>query len=93
MYRKENLYLKAILLRSKGFSYNEILKYVPVAKSTISRWCHKIPLTEKQKARLIRKKKNNPFIQGLKKGASRSKKEARVWAKKQINKLLDSGEE
>ena len=39
-------------LRKQGLSYSEIRKTVPVAKSTVSRWCRDIELTHKQKARL-----------------------------------------
>jgi transposase len=63
MHRKEDLYQKVIALRYKGFSYNEILSHVPVGRGTISRWCHEILLTKKQKERLIEKKRNTPLIQ------------------------------
>lgn len=93
MLRKPDLYKKAVAFRYRGFSYNEILKQLPVAESTISRWCSKIPLTPKQKERLLRKKRNPPLICQLRKQAIQSKKEARIWAKKQINKLLNSDKE
>lgn len=44
-------------LRRKGLSYREILQTVSVSKSTISKWCKDIELTEKQKSRLLQKKK------------------------------------
>ena len=87
MLRKPGLYNKAILLRKRGFSYNEILKYLPVAESTISRWCRSVPLTKKQKERLVEKKRNTPFIRSLRKQAIRSEKEAKIWAKEQVNKI------
>lgn len=87
MHRKENLYNKAILLRRKGLSYNEILKWVPVAQGTISRWCHGIPLTKKQKEHLAEKIGNNPHIRALRKQAVQSRKEAKVWAREQVIKL------
>ena len=87
MLRKLDLYNKATALRYKGLSYNEILKYVSVAQSTISRWCSEIPLTEEQKERLVEKKRNTPLIQQLQKQAIRSKKEARIWAKEQCGKI------
>ncbi|MBU6447488.1 hypothetical protein KGQ24_01435 [Patescibacteria group bacterium] len=43
---------KAIALRKQGLSYEDILKEIPVAKSTISKWCKLIPLTSAQEARL-----------------------------------------
>lgn len=36
---------KAIRLRREGYSYNYIIKHVPVAKSTLSEWLHDIPFT------------------------------------------------
>lgn len=43
---------KAFRLRSKGLSYNDILKKVPVTKSTISIWCRSVTLTPGQKREL-----------------------------------------
>lgn len=48
---------KAIKLRKKGFSYSEILKEVPVAKSTLSLWLQDIGLAKKQKQLLTEKRK------------------------------------
>lgn len=36
---------KAIDLRKDGYSYNYIIKHVPVTKSTLSEWLHDIPFT------------------------------------------------
>ena len=36
---------KAIDLRKRGYSYNYIVKFVPVAKSTLGEWLHDIPFT------------------------------------------------
>ncbi len=47
---------KAINLRKQGFSYSEILKQIPVAKSTLSSWLHSVGLSKKQKQRLTEKK-------------------------------------
>ena len=47
----------AIKLRKKGYSYSEILKKVPVAKSTLSLWLRSVGLAKKQKQRLTDKKK------------------------------------
>ena len=49
---------KALKLRSKGLSYNEILKMVPVAKSTISLWCRYVKLTAAQRKKLDNRKYN-----------------------------------
>ncbi|MDO8490317.1 MAG: hypothetical protein Q7S47_02775 [bacterium] len=46
---------KAIDLRRQGYSYDEILKIVPVSISSLSLWLRKIKLSEKQKSRLREK--------------------------------------
>ncbi|MDO8264894.1 MAG: hypothetical protein Q7T34_00820 [Candidatus Parcubacteria bacterium] len=46
----------AINLRRKGLSYNEILRRVPVAKSSLSLWLKSVGLAKKQKQRLTEKK-------------------------------------
>lgn len=48
--------LLAQKLRRRGLSYGEILRETSVSKSTISEWCKEIPLTQKQKKRLLNKK-------------------------------------
>lgn len=47
----------AIRLRKRGYSYNEILRRVPVAKSTLSLWLRSVNLAKKQKQRLTEKRK------------------------------------
>lgn len=47
---------KAIKLRNDGLSYSEILKIVPVAKSTLSLWLRSVGLSKSQKQRLTKKK-------------------------------------
>ena len=93
MLRKPDLYNKAIKLRHRGFSYNEILRYVSVGRGTISRWCHSILLTEEQKERLIEKKRNTPLICKLIKQASQSRKEARIWANKKLCSISNKDKE
>lgn len=46
----------AIELRKKGLSYNEILRKVPVAKSSLSLWLKDVGLAKAQKQRLTEKK-------------------------------------
>lgn len=46
---------KAIKLRRKGLSYNEIRKEINVAKSSLSLWLKHIPLSRKYKERLYTK--------------------------------------
>jgi hypothetical protein len=56
MYIKQDLRDNAIKLRKKGLTYSEILKKVPVAKSTLSLWFRDVKLAKKQKQILSKKK-------------------------------------
>lgn len=47
---------KSIALRRQGFSYSEILRRVPVAKSSLSLWLRSVGLSKRQKQRLTEKK-------------------------------------
>lgn len=53
---KQNIREEAIILRKQGLSYSEILKQVPIAKSTLSLWLRSIELSHAQKQRLTAKK-------------------------------------
>ena len=57
---------RAIKLREKGYSYSEVLKQIPVAKSTLSLWLRSVGLSIKQKQRLT-KKKLESALRGAKK--------------------------
>lgn len=46
----------SIKLRKQGFSYAEILKEIPVAKSTLSLWLRDVGLSKRQKQKLTEKK-------------------------------------
>src|SRR3989338_580407 len=50
---------KAIQLRKQGLSYKDILKEIPVAKSSISLWLKDLPLTEEEKKFLKYRRKAN----------------------------------
>lgn len=54
--RKYDLKEKAIALRMKGHTYSEILRQLPIAKSTLSDWLHSVGLSKYQKQRLTEKK-------------------------------------
>lgn len=54
--------LKAIALREQGYSLNEIIDRVGVAKSSVSVWVRNIPLTVKAKKRLLTKIKLGQLI-------------------------------
>lgn len=76
---------KAQKLRKQGLSYREILQTISVSKSTISLWCKDIKLTEKQKLRLLNKKRF-----GQRKGslvAAENKRKARIERTKNIRIL------
>ena len=53
---KSYLKKKSIFLRKKGWSYSEILRRVPVAKSTLSLWLRSVGLSKKQRQRFTEKK-------------------------------------
>ncbi len=72
---------KAIELRKKGFSYSEILKEVPVAKSTLSLWLREIGLTKRQKQRLTKKK-----LLAMKRGWEATRKK-RIEKSKKIKEI------
>ncbi len=54
---------KAIELRRKGYTYQEILKEVKAAKSSISLWLMDMPLTENEK-QILKKRKNSNISMG-----------------------------
>lgn len=60
---------RAMSLRKQGMSYNEILKQVPVAKSTLSAWLKNLPLTE-QERRYLRMRTDSNISRGRIKAAA-----------------------
>ncbi len=52
---KLDLKAKSIELRTKGLSYSEIQKYVPVSRASLSLWLKPIKLSKKQKRHLKEK--------------------------------------
>lgn len=57
MIAKEKEKVKAVTLRKSGYTYNEILAKIPVAKSTLSVWLREIGIAKRQKQRLTMKRK------------------------------------
>ena len=53
---KNNLKKRAIAYRKRGYSYSEILKEMPIAKSTLSLWLRTVGLSRQQIHRLTEKK-------------------------------------
>ncbi len=64
---------KAILLRKKGCTYQEILREVPVAKSTLSLWLRNVGLSNKQKQRITTKR-----IEAGRRGAEAQKRKRAI---------------
>lgn len=81
---KEIFRQRAIELRQSGLSYSEILKNVPVAKSTLSLWLRSVNLSKRQVQRLTQKKLASAKRGGLK------KKEQRLLLTKKITDLACS---
>lgn len=75
---------KAIELRKKGYSYREILKEVPVAKSSLSLWLKDLPLTKDEKL-VLKKRTDKNISRGRIKAASELRKRRlereSVWLK------------
>lgn len=82
---------KAIELRKSGKTYSEILKIVPVSKSSLSLWLQNVGLAKKQKHRLTEKKR----LAGLRGGAARKRQRIEVSsdiiskAEKEIGAISD----
>lgn len=82
---------RAIKLRKNGYSYSEILKEIPVAKSTLSSWLRSVGLSKRQRQRLTEKK-----LAAALRGAKAKKdyrlaitKEIKQKAKNKIGQLSD----
>jgi len=80
---------KAIRLRKKGLTYSEILRQVPVAKSTLSLWLREVGISGKQKQRLTKKKHEASMRGGQARREQRiaRTKEIHRSAKKDINRI------
>jgi hypothetical protein len=73
----------AIELRRQGYSYSEILKKIPVAKSTLSLWLRSVGLAERQKQRLTEKKRK-----GQLKGAQMKRRQRILLTEKIKNEAM-----
>lgn len=61
---------KAVDLRRKGYSYRDILKEVPVAKSSLSLWLKDLPLTKSEKTLLKKRTDSNISIGRIRAGSA-----------------------
>ncbi len=94
MIKKEKEKIRAIDLRRTGLSYSEILRHVPVAKSTLGLWLQSVDLSKKQKQRLTEKKLASAKRGGLAKRSQRlvrvekiiseSEKDIKVLSKREL---------
>lgn len=73
---------KAIKLRKKGYSYKDILREVPVAKSTLSNWLKDLPLTKREKE-YLKTRRNKNISRGRIKAAT-ANRENRIERDKQL---------
>ena len=80
---------KAIDLRKSGKTYSDILKIVPVAKSTLSLWLREIGLSKKQKQNISKKKLESALRGGLIRKKQRIEISKEIFSKseKEIGKL------
>ncbi len=75
---------KATALRKKGLSYNEILRQVPVAKSSLSLWLKDLPLTKSEKD--ILKHRTNSNISKGRIRAAAANRQNRILKEKELLK-------
>lgn len=81
---------KAIKLRKKGLSYNEIRKKVAVSKSSLSLWLRSVNLTKRQMQRFTEKKRRAQEKARKKVKELRIKKTKKIInkARKEIGKIV-----
>lgn len=78
---KSKLKVRAIKLRKQGATYSEILREIPVAKSTLSLWFRSVNLSKRQKHRLTKRKLAAARRGGL------ARRRQRLEITKQIKKI------
>ena len=85
MYMKALVQYKAqaVALRKKGYSYNEILAEIPVAKSSISLWLKDTPLTNSEKA-VLKNHTDTNISRGRIKAASAARENRLTREKKRL---------
>ena len=77
---KSKLKEKAVALRKEGKVYSEILKEVPVAKSTLSLWLRDVGIAKAQKQRITQKKLDASLRGGQAKREQRVKLQQDIFA-------------
>ncbi len=81
---KQTLKTEAIHLRQQGLTYSEILRKIPVAKSTLSLWLRSVQLNKRQEQLYTEKKR----LAGLRGGQAR--KAERIARQQRIMSLAQS---
>ncbi len=76
------------LLRKRGFTYREILKVVPVSKSSVSAWLRESPLTSREK-QLLKDKREA----GISRGRIRAATSLRAARESRDRATFDSAKE
>lgn len=89
MNEKTELKKKAIKMRKQAMTYSEILKVVPVAKSTLSLWLRSVGLAKKEEQKITKKRIEASKRGGLRKRQIRIEKTTRITeeARKDIKNL------
>jgi transposase len=78
---------KAILLRRSGKTYKEIQEQVPVSKSSLSLWLNDLPLSEKEKKYLKKRKDKNISLGRIR--AASSNHENRLLRDEKLRKVVE----
>lgn len=83
--------LQAIELRKQGFSYNEILRRIPVSKSSLSVWLRNTPLSKDQMLYLLKRRINSWKAGGVARRNIRIQEEKDEYqkAQKMVGKLSE----
>lgn len=84
----EELKAKAITLRKAGNSYTEIIKQIPVAKSTLSVWLRTVQLSTPQQQRLT----NRRYEASVRGGVAKKEKRIKHTAEIKKTAILEVGD-
>lgn len=89
MFMKTDLKNKAIALRKEGNTYSEIMKVIPVAKSTLSEWLRSVGMVKEVKQVFTEKRRLASLKGGQAKRNQRIEKSNKIFntAEKEIGKL------
>ncbi|MEP7166351.1 MAG: hypothetical protein ABI758_00045 [Candidatus Woesebacteria bacterium] len=88
---KKTLQTNAIELRRQGLTYSEILKQIPVAKSTLSLWLRSVQMAKQQEQRYTEKKRLAGIRGGLARKTERIQRQELIMnlARAEISEISD----